>query len=111
MSGWACRCCRSSLAWKKHGVQILIYSVLLVPIAMTPWFIGPWRCDISRNLGSAWGGLSCGTPLTFTRIREEGAGADARAKRLFLFSIFYLFALFAVILLEHTTMRLMGWLV
>jgi heme o synthase len=89
--------------------QILIYSVLLVPIGMAPWFIGLG--------GYAYLATSVVLGATFLwyavdvyRIREEGSSADSRAKRMFLFSIFYLFALFAVLLAEQTFARLAGWL-
>ena len=41
------------------------------------------------------------------RVRE-GREADAVAKRLFLFSIFYLFALFAVIMGEQIVWRMLA---
>ena len=93
---------------KETRRQILIYSVLLVPIAMSPWFVGlgGWAyLAASVVLGACFLWLA----LDVYRIREEGSDADARAKRLFLFSIFYLFALFAVLLVEHSVMRLIGW--
>ncbi len=39
---------------------------------------------------------------------REGRDADAAAKRLFAFSILYLFLLFAVLLVEHAAARLWG---
>jgi protoheme IX farnesyltransferase len=93
---------------KETRRQILIYSVLLVPIAMSPWLVGlgGWAyLAASVVLGACFLWLA----LDVYRIREEGSDADARAKRLFLFSIFYLFALFAVLLVEHSVMRLIGW--
>jgi protoheme IX farnesyltransferase len=89
--------------------QILIYSVLLVPIGMAPWFIGLGGLvylATSIGLGAAFLWFA----VDVYRIRSEGRDADARAKRLFLFSIFYLFALFAVLLGEHTLTWLIGWL-
>lgn len=89
--------------------QILIYSVLLLPIGMSPWFIG--LGDIAYLVTSAvLGAYFLWLAVDVYRIKDDDTDADARAKRLFLFSIFYLFALFAVLLLEHSALRLIGWL-
>ncbi len=89
--------------------QILIYSVLLVPIGLSPWFIG--LGGLAYLVTSAvLGGYFLWLAGDVYRIRKEGVDADARAKRLFLFSIFYLFALFAVLLIEQLATALIGWL-
>ena len=81
--------------------QILIYSVLLVPIGMAPWFIGLGGLAYLVT-STLLGGYFLWLAGDVYRIREEGADADARAKRLFLFSIFYLFALFALLIVDRT---------
>ncbi len=84
--------------------QILIYSVVLVPLAVVPAFIGLGGMTYlvtSIALGAVFLALA-GQVWRVT----EGREADAVAKRLFLFSILYLFALFAVLLAEHTVQRL-----
>lgn len=89
--------------------QILIYSLLLVPIGLTPWFIGLGGLAYlitSALLGACFLWLA----IDICRIDATSKDADARAKRLFVFSIFYLFALFAVLLVEHSASRLLGWL-
>ncbi len=80
--------------------QILLYSILLAPLATVPAFTGLG--------GTVYAGVSFVLGLVFLilaadvyRVRE-GAPADRAAKRLFSFSIFYLFLLFAIILAEHT---------
>lgn len=86
--------------------QILLYSVLLVPLAVTPYFIGLGGLVYLASsvvLGAAF--LWFAFDVWRTR---EGRVADAVAKRLFLFSIFYLFMLFAVILVEHVVARAMA---
>jgi len=88
--------------------QILIYSVLLVPIGLSPWFVDLGGLAYLAT-AAVLGGYFLWLAVDVYRIKEEGAGADARAKRLFLFSIFYLFALFAVLLAEHTVTRIMAW--
>ncbi|MFY0612699.1 MAG: heme o synthase [Hyphomicrobiaceae bacterium] len=89
--------------------QILIYSVLLVPIGIAPWFVGLGGLAYlvsSIVLGAYFLWLA----FDVYRIRTEGVDADARAKRLFVFSIYYLFALFAVLLVEAVVASLIGWL-
>ena len=78
--------------------QIVIYSALLVMVAFLPALL---------NLGGAGyaltaivaGGVFLSLALSVHRLRE-GRDADRAARRLFTYSIFYLFVLFAVLLLE-----------
>jgi protoheme IX farnesyltransferase len=83
--------------------QILIYSVLMAVSGVAPAFIGLG--------GTAYLAVSAGLGAVFlyfavlVYIRREGHAADQAARRLFSFSIFYLFALFAALLLEHA----LGW--
>jgi heme o synthase len=86
--------------------QILIYSVVLVATAALPVFIGLGGTSyavISTGLGAMFLGLA----WRVWKIRQ-GRPADKVAKQLFLFSIFYLFVLFAVLLGEHAIGRLMA---
>jgi protoheme IX farnesyltransferase len=85
--------------------QILIYSVLLAVIAVTPWFIGLGGLAylaISGLMGARFVWLAV---LVFRDGDSDDRAADQRAKALFVFSIYYLFALFAVLLLEHVAAR------
>ncbi len=79
--------------------QILLYSLALAPIALAPVAVG---LGGTAYLIAAIGlnGVFVWLAFRVYHIRE-GAAADAAAKRLFLFSIFYLFALFAVLLVER----------
>lgn len=80
--------------------QILVYSALLVPVAATPWFIG--------GTGAIYGFASIALSLAFltlsvpvaTRISGDG-DAMKPEKRLFAFSIVYLFALFAALVVDR----------
>jgi len=77
--------------------QILIYSALLVLASMLPWVIG--------FAGAVYGATAaiCGTIfvlLAFRLIRSVEADRSA-AHRLFVFSITYLFILFAAFLVDH----------
>jgi protoheme IX farnesyltransferase len=77
--------------------QILIYSALLVPASVLPWAIG-----LAGAVYAAAAGI-CGTVLgvlAFQLSRSGGFGRRA-AHRLFVFSIAYLFALFAALLVDH----------
>ena len=79
--------------------QILLYSLLLVPIGVAPAFTGLGGAvylAMSVLLGIAFLALA-----TDVFIRREGLPANRAAQRLFSFSILYLFLLFAVLLAEH----------
>jgi len=88
--------------------QILIYSLLLAPISLLPYFLQfagvPYL--IVALLSST--GFVLGAIKVF-RTRE-GEAADRAAKELFKFSLLYLFLLFATLLVEslaglsHTTL-------
>ena len=80
--------------------QILAYCVLLVPIAAAPWFIG--------GTGAIYGVtaillslifLLMSVPVAF-RTAVEGDKMSLE-KRLFAFSVFYLFALFAALVVDR----------
>jgi protoheme IX farnesyltransferase len=83
---------RAATTW-----QILIYSGLLALASELPWVLG--------FAGTFYGAIAatCGALfflLAFQLNRNTGASRRA-AHRLFVFSIFYLFALFAVLLVDH----------
>ena len=75
--------------------QILIYSGLLVIASELPWALG-FAGAIYGVIAAACGGLFL---LLAYRLNKSGADRQA-AHRLFLFSISYLFVLFAVLLVE-----------
>ena len=86
--------------------QILIYSVLLVPLAIAPYFIGLGGIvylafSIALGAGFLW--LAVNVYRT-----TEGREADTAARQLFWFSILYLYLLFAVLLTESAVTRFMG---
>jgi protoheme IX farnesyltransferase len=91
---------------KETRRQILLYSLLLVPIGAAPWFMG--YADAIYGATSLLGG---GLMVALAwRLWVEGSGARAAqfAKRLFGFSILYLFVLFAVLLIEGIVGGLLG---
>jgi heme o synthase len=86
--------------------QIVIYSALLVPLAVMPAVVGLGGAAyglISTVLGAMFLGLA----LRLWRADDE-AERIAVAKRLFGFSILYLFGLFAVLLVERVAAGLTG---
>lgn len=86
--------------------QILIYSILLVPLATMPYFVGLGGLTylaLSVALGIVF--LALAIRVYFT---TEGRDADTVARRLFLFSILYLYVLFATLFVEALFNRLMA---
>jgi heme o synthase len=81
--------------------QILIYSVLLVPVSVLPWFLG--------FAGAFYGATAivCGAIFGALALQlGRSSAADRRSPhRLFTFSIFYLFVLFAVLLASNSNNR------
>lgn len=79
-------------------MQILLYTVVLVAIALAPWPLGYF--DAIYGVTS----LVLGAGMLWLAIevyrRREGTVANRATRRLFAFSILYLFALFAVLLAE-----------
>ena len=80
--------------------QILGYALLLLPIAAAPWFIG--------ETGAVYGGAAVGLSLVFlflaAPVALRRAGPDDKMKpekRLFAFSVLYLFALFAALVADR----------
>lgn len=78
--------------------HILLYAILLAPVAMAPWYLGFG--------GLVYGATTAALSLGFIAYaigvyRDKAAKNNNRAaKRLFAYSILYLFALFGVLLLE-----------
>jgi protoheme IX farnesyltransferase len=75
--------------------QMLFYTILMVPVAVAPAFFGiaGWTYGVIAtilSLGFVW------TAIAVRRNRD-----DAAARRMFGFSIFYLFALFALLIIDR----------
>jgi protoheme IX farnesyltransferase len=79
--------------------QIWIYSLLLMPVTIVPYVIG------AAGLVYVTAAALLGANFLLLAWRvfslREGVDADRAARRLFAYSIFYLFALFAVLLVEQ----------
>jgi heme o synthase len=86
--------------------QILLYSLVLLPVGAAPWLMG-----YADGIYGATALLAGGVMVALAwRLWLEGSGRRAAqtAKRLFGFSILYLFVLFAVILIEGVLAGLLG---
>ena len=79
--------------------QILIYTLILAPVGVAPWLLG--------YAGIFYGVTACllGAGMIFYAVgvyRERiGAAAASASRKLFAFSILYLFVLFAALLAER----------
>jgi protoheme IX farnesyltransferase len=86
--------------------QILLYSGLLIPIGAAPWLIGYAGLLYGATAlaaGAAMAALACRLLIT-----HNAAAAARIARRMFAFSIFYLFILFAALLIDDRLASLIG---
>jgi protoheme IX farnesyltransferase len=79
--------------------QICFYSLLLAPVSILPWALGP-----AGLIYATTSALSSATMIVLASKLRRSAEADKRpARRLFTFSIVYLFTLFAALLMDSMT--------
>src|SRR5262247_958999 len=78
--------------------QILIYSVLLVPVGMAPWLLG--YAGVGYGVTALLAGVLMVALAWRVNVERDGDRAARAARTLFSYSILYLFALFAVLLVE-----------
>ena len=76
-------------------LQMLIYTVLLLPLAVAPYFLG-MTGQLYLMAAAVLGGL-----FLLSAIAVWFDETDKSAKRMFAFSIFYLFALFGAMILDR----------
>jgi protoheme IX farnesyltransferase len=88
--------------------QILIYSVLLIPVGAAPWMLG--YAGAVYGVTAVVAGLAMVALAWHLRAEHSGKTAERAAGRMFAFSILYLFALFAVLLVDRGLGGLMGGL-
>ena len=88
--------------------QILACAVLLVPVAAAPWFIGGTSYVYGvASLALTLAFLALSVPVAF---RQTGVNDTMKPeKRLFAFSIIYLFALFAALVADRVLAN-QGWI-
>jgi protoheme IX farnesyltransferase len=87
-------------------LEILLYSLILAPLGVAPYFFG-FASPVYGILSAFLGCMFVGLAIQVFRVRTD-AEADSQAKRLFGFSILYLFLLFAEILSERVIALLAG---
>jgi protoheme IX farnesyltransferase len=86
--------------------QILIYSLALVALSFAPLVIG-FAGLVYGAVAAAFGAGFVIGAVRVWRVRQ-GRAADAAARAFFRYSILYLFALFAALLIEHSAGALAG---
>jgi heme o synthase len=79
-------------------LQILLYTAVLVAVALAPWPLGYFDAVYGLVSLALGGGMLVLAADVY--CRREGREASRATRRLFAFSIFYLFALFATLLAE-----------
>src|SRR5262245_20330489 len=77
--------------------QILLYSLVLLPVGMSPWWFG--HAGLLYVATAILAGAAM-VVLAWRVHRTRGAAGERDAKRLFAFSILYLLVLFAARLVE-----------
>ncbi len=83
--------------------QILLYSLLLAPLGAAPWFLG-YAGAIYGVVAVAAGAMMVALALQLYRERR----GHAAGKRMFAFSLLYLFSLFAALLADWVSAALFG---
>jgi protoheme IX farnesyltransferase len=86
--------------------QILLYSLLLLPSGAAPWlfgYAGVFYAAVALAGGAAMVALAWRIWMT-----PEGLAADRAARRMFGYSIAYLFAVFAALLIEAGLGAILG---
>jgi protoheme IX farnesyltransferase len=84
---------------KETKRQMLLYTLLLVPLSLAPFFmgiVGPIYGVVASLLGALF--IACAV-----RVLIDHSGSDKSAKQMFGFSILYLFLLFALMMVDRTS--------
>jgi heme o synthase len=79
--------------------QIFLYALVLAPLGVAPWFLG----FAHAAYGIVAAVMGAGMVALAWRVRREPG--EAAPRRLFAFSVLYLFLLFAVLLVEEVLRR------
>lgn len=90
-------------------LQILLYTIVVVAIAIAPWPFGYF--DTAYGIVASVAGAGMLWRAIQVYYYREGEAAGKAARNLFFFSLIYLFVLFATLLasaLVHVVLRLIG---
>jgi heme o synthase len=79
--------------------QILVYSLLLIPIGASPWIFG--YADVLYGAAALLAGAVMVALSLSLRYAASPRAGERAAMRLFAYSILYLFVLFAALLIER----------
>lgn len=86
--------------------QIMLYTLLMVPVTILPWYLG--FAGLTYGItASILGGMFIWLSYALLSEKQSVEKNNTGAKRVFLFSIFYLFALFAMLGIENLVGRLL----
>jgi protoheme IX farnesyltransferase len=86
--------------------QILLYSIVLVPVGASPWLLG--YAGAAYGIIALVGGALMVACALNVRRKRDGEGATRAAMQMFGFSILYLFVLFAALLVEGGLLAFLG---
>ncbi len=91
--------------------QIVLYTLVLVPVTLLPWLFG--FTGMTYGIGAGLLGLgfiACAVRVALDRQDERGASLtnDRPARVAFRYSILYLFALFALLAVDHGLTQWVG---
>ena len=81
--------------------QIVLYSVLLVPLTLAPWVL-----DLAGSVYGIGAALLGAAFLALAGLVWMERGGERQARRLFAFSILYLFLLFALLVVDRLVLGL-----
>lgn len=85
---------------KATRTQVLLYSLVLVPVSVLPWVLG-YAGWIYGATALGLGAVFIGQAFAVSRNTAEMASAMVPEKRLFRFSLLYLFLIFAAVVADH----------
>jgi protoheme IX farnesyltransferase len=94
---------------KRTRLEMLIYTILLAPLGVVPALLG--QASIAYGVIAALSGLFMLRLAIKVWRAADAEAADRDCKKLFGYSILYLFLLFGVIVIENTivtVLRVMG---
>lgn len=87
---------------KSTRLQIFAYSIVLLLVSLTPWMIGGTGAIYGISaLALSIVFLALSGPVAFRRSAEDGTDTMKPEKRLFGYSVIYLFALFAALVVDR----------
>jgi protoheme IX farnesyltransferase len=89
--------------------QIVLYSLILVPLTLTPWFLS--LAGAVYGIGTAVLGAIFLTLAVMVWLEGKSQEGERRARQLFAFSILYLFLLFTLLVVDRVMLGLAPGLV